>query len=95
MRYICSKRREEVTQPNAAEIQKTWLRWKPRSPFCILLRLYLSVIIVLVYLHICVYIILPYNDAGCRLEVKFVVLMAKAASKKPMTLFTSKLDLNL
>jgi len=51
---------------------------------------------VLVYVHIVyVYIILHYNDAGFRLEIKFMVLMAKAASTKIMILFTSKLDLNL
>ena len=42
-----------------------------------------------------VYVVLRYNDAGCMQEVKFVILIAKAVSIKAMTLFTSKLDLNL
>jgi hypothetical protein len=35
------------------------------------------------------------NDARCTREIKSRIAMAKAAFNKKMTLFTSKLDLNL
>jgi len=35
------------------------------------------------------------NDAICKREIKFSYAMVKAALNKKMTLFTSKLDLNL